>query len=427
MFIDNLPNKKAGGTPALPRIAFILVYFGRAPWYFKFFNKSCSYNPDIDFFLITDFDLPGDLSDNITVARSSLGEISKRATEKLGFEINIVRPFKLCDLRPAYGLIFEDLVEGYDFWGYCDIDLVFGNIRSLITADILNRHDIVTAKKGYIAGFFSLFRNTEKINNIFKKSKDYKKVFQEPVDYCFDECNWEWRALNEGKDILELNSGIDSITHVIKSAERTGAITAYWHTMEYHPGKIVWDRGDLLYNNTERALLCHFIFLKNYDFKYVPNWKTIPERIYMNSFYFSIHAPGSLPDRLLRPLLLTARSVKRGLNILSQYAQWVPGYLFASNRIDLKDIQYPDGLTGNYRFQKRVVSVFILNHRLHANLDGLQLPLLHKGAGKFVLAKFKFKRSINVEFNFSFNEHISAYMLQVTGSGRITHTFFKIS
>jgi hypothetical protein len=374
-------------------------------------------------------DVTGELVNNITVVRSTLGEISKRFTDKLGFEINIERPYKLCDLRPAYGLVFSDLIEGYDFWGYCDIDLVFGHIRSLITPDILNRHEVVTIKKDYIAGPFSLFRNNEKINNIFKKSKDYRKVFQEPVHYDFDECNWEWAALQQGKDISQLNSAIVSITHIIKDAERTGDIAAYWHNLEHLPGNIVWDRGDLLYNNTERALLCHFIFFKDLDFKYIPQWKTIPERFYINSFYFSRHAPGSLAGRLLRSLLMTARLVKRVSNLLKQYARWGISYLLASRKIDVKDIRYPDELAGYYRLNNSnlVISVLIINQRLHVNMNDSQFPLLHKGASKFVLAKCRFQLWVNIELDFRFSEYYSANELQVTLAGFWKQTFFKIS
>ncbi len=97
-----------------------------------------------------------------------------------------------------------------------------------------------------------------------KERKNYRKVFQKPVYYNFDECNWEWGDLIQGKDISELYSEIDSITHVIKMSERTGDITAYWHTMEYHPGKIVRDCGHLSYDNNEGvfAFVILFLFLR---------------------------------------------------------------------------------------------------------------------------------------------------------------------
>ena len=33
------------------------------------------------------------------------------------------------DLRPAYGVLFEEYLDGYDFWGHCDLDVLFGRIR----------------------------------------------------------------------------------------------------------------------------------------------------------------------------------------------------------------------------------------------------------------------------------------------------------
>jgi hypothetical protein len=234
--------------------------------------------------------------------------------------------------------------------------------------------------------------------------------------------------LQNGKDISELNSVIDSITHVIKSAERTGDVTVYWHSLEVHPGKVVWDRGELSCKDKGRALLCHFNFFKDLDFKYVPKWKTIPERFYMNSFYFSRHAPGSLADGLFRCPLRTARLVKKVSIIVNQYLQWVLSYLSASRRIVLKDIQHLAGLTGKYRFQQLVVSVFIIDHCLHGSIDGIQFRLLHKGAGKFVVAKCKFQELINIELDFRFNGYISAYIFQLTSSGlEKKYTFFKIS
>jgi len=418
------------------RIAILIPYFGNVPWYLKFFNKSCCYNPDVDFILLTDMDLSGDLAKNITVFKSSLAEISKRCTEKLGFEINIGRPYKLCDLRPAFGLVFSDLVEGYDFWGYGDIDLILGNIRSLITAEILDKHDIVSIREEYITGCFSLFKNNEKINNLFKRSKDYKRAFQEPMDYCFDECNWEWRLLRNGKDISELDSLIDSITHVVRRAERAGDISVYWHSMEVHPGlpgTIVWDRGNLSCKDHKAPLLCHFNFFKHWDIK-LPKWETIPERFYMSSFYFSRHAPGSLTGRLLHCYLTTARWLKRKWNIMNQYLQWAISYLSASRTIDLKDKQLA-GLPGIYRYEKVVVSVSVIDHCLHGKVECLYgapvnigFRLLHKKAGKFVVVKCKFLELLNVELDFHLSEYISTHTMLLTADGNSKrYTFFKIT
>jgi len=60
----------------------------------------------------------------------------------LGFEVDIESEYKLCDFKPAYGLIFSEHFKDYDFWGYCDIDIIFGNIRAYMTDVLLNEYDI---------------------------------------------------------------------------------------------------------------------------------------------------------------------------------------------------------------------------------------------------------------------------------------------
>jgi hypothetical protein len=74
------------------------------------------------------------------------------ACEKLGFGVNIKHSYKLCDFKPAYGFIFFELIENYDFWGYCDIDIIFGSIRDFITKEILESHDLISTRPDWIPG-----------------------------------------------------------------------------------------------------------------------------------------------------------------------------------------------------------------------------------------------------------------------------------
>ena len=205
--------------------------------------------------------------------------------------------------------------------------------------------------------------------------------------------------------------------------------------MECHPGKIEWNRGALLNSKGQQELLCHFIFFKQLNFKYVPAWKIIPARFYINSFYLSRHAPGSLAARGERFILTAARLLKEGLHIVNQRVQWALSYLVASRRTDLKKMQSPTLLEGYYKSEKWIIGVFITDHCLHVKMNGSQFPLWQKGAGKFVLPKFKIQHQfknqqlINMEFNFQFNEYNSVYTLEVTTGTSFSKkiNFFKIS
>ena len=62
-----------------------------------------------------------------------------------------------------YGEIFEDYLLGYDFWGMCDMDMIFGDLSRFITTDILEKHD-----KIYQLGHLTLYRNNKEVNGRFR-------------------------------------------------------------------------------------------------------------------------------------------------------------------------------------------------------------------------------------------------------------------
>jgi len=90
------------------KIGVIIVYFGSIPAYFQHFINGCKFNDHIDWFFVTDIkDIPN-ISDNIHRINFSIDAFNNLAGKKLGFSVQIKNPYKLCDFKPAYGLIFED-------------------------------------------------------------------------------------------------------------------------------------------------------------------------------------------------------------------------------------------------------------------------------------------------------------------------------
>ena len=63
------------------------------------------------------------------------------AEKKLGFHVSLDQSYKLCDFKPAYGFLFEEYLQGYQFWGHCDIDTIMGNLSKLLTDELLNQYD----------------------------------------------------------------------------------------------------------------------------------------------------------------------------------------------------------------------------------------------------------------------------------------------
>ena len=60
-----------------------------------------------------------------------------------------------------YGIIFADYLKDYDFWGFCDIDLILGDLSEFITNERLEKYDRIG-----IRGHLTLIRNIPEINSL---------------------------------------------------------------------------------------------------------------------------------------------------------------------------------------------------------------------------------------------------------------------
>lgn len=169
------------------RIAFIVPYFGSFPNYFELWLESCKWNRTIDFLIFTDDTTHHNYSPNVKFFYMTFSEIKALFQAKYDFELKISAPYKFCDFRPAYGEIFSEFLRDYDYWGHCDIDLIWGNIRNFITDDILSYYQRVFSR-----GHCSLYKNSPEVNAWYRNlpthgCQDWKDVFQSENSCCFDE------------------------------------------------------------------------------------------------------------------------------------------------------------------------------------------------------------------------------------------------
>ncbi|MBZ4042607.1 DUF6625 family protein [Flavobacterium hibisci] len=273
----------------MKKVALINSFFGEFPWYFPFFIKSCIANPTIDFFIFSDAEYMNAIPDNVKIIPFSLEQFNKLATQKIGFEIDIKRPYKLCEFKPAFGLLFSDYLHNYDFWGITDIDVVYGRIREFMNEQMLDSYDVICVRNDYITACCMLFRNTNYINSLFEKSKDYKKVFTNLRYFGFDETNFEQTTIVERHDIFKLECEIETMQHIILKEEEKGNLKIHFDLFvcDGNPGKMKWDNGLFSYNNKFEILLYH---LQNYKNNFFSNkdftWDEIPNIFYIDKYSF---------------------------------------------------------------------------------------------------------------------------------------------
>lgn len=180
-------------------ILLILPYFGKFDNLFPFFLKSCENNSTINWLIVTDDKTEYNYPPNVKVVYITFNELRARINQLFDFEIKLNAPYKLCDYKPVYGEVFKDYVVGYDFWGYCDNDLIFGDIRSFLTDDILLKSNKVLSR-----GHLSLYRNIPYMNRfVFENTNEfYKTVYTSDKGFSFDE--WGTHGIaNHLKRVLE--------------------------------------------------------------------------------------------------------------------------------------------------------------------------------------------------------------------------------
>ncbi len=271
------------------KVCLISCYFGKWPSYFDVFLETCRRNRYIDFLFVTDCAVPPAHADNIRFLPMNLAQLGHLAAARTGLPISLGDPYKICDLKTLLGQVLAEPLRGYDFWGYTDIDLVYGHIGHYIDDALLDQYDVISARKGYLTGFFFLFRNNDYLNSLYKKSEDYERVLTSEKHYSFSECNFAWPQLWAGQAVADVKTDIDSMSHVIDREVRAGQLRAYFANIARESAGNIpfhWQDGVLTEGGTE-TLLLHFVWLKGQYYFAFPDWKSVPSEFYItkNGFY----------------------------------------------------------------------------------------------------------------------------------------------
>lgn len=167
-------------------IVIFTPWFGRWPDWMKFYLQSCRYNPDVSWVLISDCPPLADLPANVRLLSYSFADYRKLCGERLGLACRWDNAYKICDLRPAYAEIHRELIEGYDYWGYGDLDVVYGRIRDVYTDEVLS-NDIVSTHPEIVCGHFALMRNSPEMNGAFRRVRGWRHLLSQAEHRSFDE------------------------------------------------------------------------------------------------------------------------------------------------------------------------------------------------------------------------------------------------
>ena len=220
----------------LPTIAILMPYFGKWPFWIELFIESCRKNPTIDWFFFSDCGSLESFPENIKYQEMSFDQYKALVSSRLSIHFDPDNAYKICDIRPAFGLIHQELISSYDFWGFGDLDLVYGDLRTLYTPEYLSKFDIYSNHATRVSGHLCLFRNIEKMQQVFKKIPSWQEKFSNPLHLAIDERAFS-KLFVKHKNFPE---AIRKLLQKIYSRSRRGCFVESYTTPN---GCIAWKDG----------------------------------------------------------------------------------------------------------------------------------------------------------------------------------------
>ena len=143
----------------LPWLIILIPYFGRWPEWINLFVESCKWNPDVGWRIYTDCGEPENKADNVEFVHLAFEDYKAMVQSRLGIRFDHHDPYRLCDLKPCLGHIHESDIAGCPFFGYGDIDVTYGNIRSFYTTELLSNCNVISTHPERVSGHLAIFRN----------------------------------------------------------------------------------------------------------------------------------------------------------------------------------------------------------------------------------------------------------------------------
>lgn len=169
--------------------ALVIPYFGEWPKWFDLYLYSLGKNPSLDVLFFTD--IPTKkllfLPENAKFIEVSFEDYCKKVSEKLGITFSPSNPYKLCDLRPFFPIIHQEELKEYDYIGWGDIDLIYGDLEKFFPDSKICKYDILSVHSFLFSGHFLLMKNDASIYHNFMNLPNWKELMIEPNNCSIDE------------------------------------------------------------------------------------------------------------------------------------------------------------------------------------------------------------------------------------------------
>ncbi len=260
-----------------PSILFILPHFGQWPFWMPFFVESCRANADIHWLLISDCPRIDNLAPNVEQRHISFADYCVWISQRLGFTFAPKRAYKLCDLKPAHGYLHEADVQSYDYWGFRDLDLIYGNLRAYFTDERLQRYKFFSTHERRVSGHLCRLRNKPALRELFWRIHNFKARLQDQKNRRLDESGFTrlflWRK-NFPQPLFVIVGCLNPLRRVAEFKEAfstPNGVRAWTDGSQDYPTYWRWQAGSLTNakDGSREFPYLHFLHFKKNAWKAV--------------------------------------------------------------------------------------------------------------------------------------------------------------
>ncbi len=192
-----------------PRVLLLVPYFGdKPPWFSWWQAEEIPRLERQGFDVLLDFDLDG---------------FKARVERVLGDEGVTCRiepnTGKTWDMRPALGVLYENEISNYGYYGHCDLDMFFGRINQFIPWD--REWDIFSdCSHDYLSGPWTIYKNIPSVRDLFMRVPDWQSYMNAEQPTAWMETVFSDVAKDLVRVVIECHHAFDGLDRLTREGER---------------------------------------------------------------------------------------------------------------------------------------------------------------------------------------------------------------
>lgn len=298
LYTISIKNQNSDYQPQSKVLMFTYVFGAGsvAQRYFHMFVESTRHT-GFDFLIVGDTPPPFPLPPNVRHLYITWVDLTQRVYTHALNKPNIPLPrnallnagfYKVCEFKSLFAHLFPEAVEGYEWWGHCDTDLVLGNLTKFFSPDLLEKNDIISGGSKPSWGPFTLYRNIPSVNTLYQQIRKHapmERIFADGGYHYFDEWN---NLVRKGSNtsmtgMIRLYASELGLRH---TTEQTGALmndkgackfgykdgAQNLSNVPLRCGECSYDKGTLVYRRSvlpeplpdQEVFLCNYQYAKKF-------------------------------------------------------------------------------------------------------------------------------------------------------------------